>query len=129
MNDLRLPVFCVGTTNDHVAPWRSVYKLHLLADTEITFTLTTGGHNVGIVSPPAVQKRSYQVLTRPYDGKYMDPDAYLGAAERREGSWWPEWQSWLARRSGEQVAPPSMGAPERGYNGLEEAPGTYVYLK
>jgi len=129
MGDLKLPVFCVGTVSDHVAPWRSVYKLHLLADTEITFTLTTGGHNVGIVSPPGVQRRSYQVLTRPYDGKYMDSDAYLGAAERKDGSWWPEWQSWLARRCGEQVAPPSMGAPERGYNALEEAPGTYVYLK
>ncbi|HWS11375.1 MAG TPA: poly-beta-hydroxybutyrate polymerase, partial [Rhodocyclaceae bacterium] len=119
---------CVGTLTDHVAPWRSVYKLHLLTDTEITFALTTGGHNAGIVSEPGRRNRSYRVRTRPYDGKYIDPDAYLGAAEQREGSWWPAWQSWLAARSGEQLAPPAVGAPEKGYNPLEQAPGTYVFL-
>jgi len=128
LNDLRLPVFCVGTLTDHVAPWRSVYKLHLLTDTEITFALTTGGHNAGIVSEPGRRNRSYRIRTRPYDGKYIDPDAYLGAAEQREGSWWPAWESWLAARSGEQLAPPGMGAPEKGYNPLEQAPGTYVFL-
>jgi polyhydroxyalkanoate synthase len=129
LNDLRLPVFCVGTLTDHVAPWRSVYKLHLLTDTEITFALTTGGHNAGIVSEPGRRGRSYRVRTRLYDGKYIDPEAYLGAAESKEGSWWPEWESWLAARAGEQVPPPAMGAPDKGYNVLEEAPGTYVYLK
>jgi len=129
LSDLSLPVFCVGTTSDHVAPWRSVYKLHLLADTDITFVLTNGGHNAGIVCPPGTPRRGYQVLQRPAGGKYMDPDAYLGAAEHREGSWWPEWQAWLEGLSSGRVAPPSMGAPERGYNPLEAAPGTYVYLK
>jgi polyhydroxyalkanoate synthase len=129
LNDLRLPVFSVGTLSDHVAPWRSVFKLHLLADTEITFVLTTGGHNAGIVSEPGRRNRSYRILTRPYDGKYIDPDTYQSAAEVREGSWWTAWQGWLAARSGERVAPPSIGAADRGYNPLEEAPGTYVYLK
>ncbi|HNA05008.1 MAG TPA: alpha/beta fold hydrolase [Rhodocyclaceae bacterium] len=129
LSDLSLPIFCVGTTSDHVAPWRSVYKVHLLADTDITFALTTGGHNAGIVCPPGTPRRSYQILQRPAGGKYMDPDAYLGSAEHREGSWWPEWQAWLEGLSGGRVAPPSLGAPDKGYNPLEAAPGTYVYLK
>src|SRR5690606_8370009 len=62
--NLKLPVFCVGTVFDHVAPWQSVYKLHLLTPSEITFVLTTGGHNAGIVSPPGHPRRHYQILTR-----------------------------------------------------------------
>jgi polyhydroxyalkanoate synthase len=81
------------------------------------------------VNEPGRRNRSFRVCMRQYDGKYIDPDAYLGAAEVKEGSWWPEWQAWLAAHAGERTPPPSMGAPGRGYSPLEDAPGTYVYLK
>lgn len=129
LNDIRVPIFSVGAITDHVAPWRSAYKIHLLTDTEVTFVLTAGGHNVGIVNEPGKAHRSYQVLTRLYDGKYIDPDAYLARAERREGSWWPEWQAWLAARSASQVAPPQMGALDKGYARLMDAPGSYVMMR
>jgi polyhydroxyalkanoate synthase len=129
LTDIRLPIFCVGTVSDHIAPWRSVYRLHLLCDSEITFVLTTGGHNAGIVSEPGHAGRSYQRMTRPYDGKYIDPDAYLAQAVREDGSWWPVLHEWLRARSGEPGAPPRVGAPEKGYTPLADAPGTYVLQK
>ena len=128
LSDIRVAVFCVGTSRDHVAPWRSVHKLHLLTDSEVTFVLSAGGHNTGIVNEPG-RDGGYRVMTRPYDGKYVGPDAYLAQAERRAGSWWPEWRAWLERRSGPPVPPPPLGAPEKGYPPLAEAPGTYVLEK
>ncbi|MES1975976.1 MAG: alpha/beta fold hydrolase [Pseudomonadota bacterium] len=126
LSDLHLPIFALGTETDHVAPWHSVYKLHLLTDSEITFALTSGGHNAGIVSPPGHPRRHYRVLTRPAGGNYLDPAGWEEQAVPHEGSWWPEWAAWLAARSGEPVAPPPMGAPEKGYPALEPAPGSYV---
>jgi polyhydroxyalkanoate synthase len=129
LTDIQVPIFCVGTASDHVAPWRSVYKLHLLTDSEITFLLASGGHNAGIVSEPGRAGRGYRVITRPYDGKYIDPDAYLTRATSKEGSWWPEWLAWLAARSSAPAAPPPLGAAEKGYAPLADAPGTYVLEK
>ena len=57
--DIRQPIFAVGTEKDHVSPWRSVYKLHRLTHTELTFVLTNGGHNAGIVSEPGHAHRHY----------------------------------------------------------------------
>jgi polyhydroxyalkanoate synthase len=120
LTDIHAPLFAVGTTRDHVAPWRSVYKVNLFTDSAVTFLLTTGGHNAGIVSEPGHAGRSYQVMARLHDDPYVDPDAWVAQAPRHEGSWWPEWQLWLARHSGAPLAPPAMG------KALGEAPGEYV---
>ena len=126
LTDIRVPIFSVGTAHDHVAPWRSVFKIHLLTDTEVTFLLTTGGHNAGIVSEPGRAGRSFQLMTRAHDEPYSDPDTWLIAARRKEGSWWREWVAWLEERSGEPVAPPAIGAAEKGHPPLADAPGLYV---
>ncbi|HET6378417.1 MAG TPA: alpha/beta fold hydrolase, partial [Methylocella sp.] len=126
LTDIRAPIFAVGTTRDHVAPWRSAYKINLLADTDVTFLLTTGGHNAGIASEPGNHKRSFQVMTKRADDRYIDPASFVREAPRKEGSWWPEWAAWLASHSGELVPPPPMGAPAAGYAPLCDAPGTYV---
>lgn len=126
LTDISAPVFCIGTLRDHVAPWRSVHKVHLLYDTDVTFLLASGGHNAGIVSEPGHNGRSYQVLTRPHDGRYLDPDTWLATAPLKKGSWWPEWSAWLAERSGDPVDRPEMGAKSLGYTEICDAPGTYV---
>jgi polyhydroxyalkanoate synthase len=126
LSDVRVPIFNVGTESDHVAPWRSVFKFNLLADTDVTFLLTSGGHNAGIVSEPGHPKRHYRVATKRADDHYVDPDVWLAKTPVTEGSWWPEWVAWLDARSGARGAPPKMGAAKGEYAPVGDAPGNYV---
>ena len=126
LNDLRVPIFAVGTQWDHVAPWRSVYKIALLSDTEVDFVLTSGGHNAGIVSEPGHPGRRFQHGRRAAGDRYVDPDSWLAATPTQDGSWWGAWIDWLAERSGPPGPPPQMGAPDKGRPPLMDAPGNYV---
>lgn len=125
LRDIKVPLFVVGTEKDHVAPWRSVYKVALLADPEtFTFLLTSAGHNAGIVTPPGHPRRHYRVLSRQRGERFLPADEWLEQAQRpQQGSWWPAWQKWLKSYSGNKVAAPAMGEP------LDDAPGTYVFDK
>jgi polyhydroxyalkanoate synthase len=126
--DIRAPIFLVGTERDHVAPWKSVYMLHLYADADITFCLTSGGHNVGIVNPPTSEgpPRHFRVATKTAEERYVDPDQWFARHDPQDGSWWPTWQQWLGERSGERIAPP---APHADYMPMGTAPGTYVLMR
>ncbi|MBL8669964.1 MAG: polyhydroxyalkanoic acid synthase [Alphaproteobacteria bacterium] len=124
LTDIRVPVMAVATETDHVAPWRSVYKMHLLADTDVGFLLTTGGHNAGIVSEPGRSNRVFRFAEQKLGAAYRDSDAWYAATPPRPGSWWPCWQEWLAARSGPPGAPPRLGADR--YPSLGPAPGRYV---
>jgi polyhydroxyalkanoate synthase subunit PhaC len=128
LKDIDAPIFAVGTESDHIAPWRSVYKVGLFTDTEVTFVLTNGGHNAGIVSEPGHHGRRYHIATRRRGDRYVDPDTWLASATLCEGSWWPAFAQWLKQRSApEMVSPPAMGAPERGIHPLWPAPGLYIH--
>jgi poly[(R)-3-hydroxyalkanoate] polymerase subunit PhaC len=123
--DIRAPVFAVSTETDHVAPWRSVYKLCLRLDTDVTFLLTNGGHNVGIVSPPANNGRHHRVSTKGARDTYVDPETWLRRTATATGSWWPTWTSWLKERSGAPVAAVPVGGQGK-LTPIVDAPGTYV---
>lgn len=128
VQNIRAPMFVVGTERDHVAPWRSVYKIHYLADTDVTFVLTSGGHNAGIVSEPGRPRRRYRIALQKADGHCLDADTWVETAEQHRGSWWPALGAWLAANSSaERVDPPRMGAPDQGLVPLGDAPGTYVF--
>ena len=124
LGDMKLPMFVVGTERDHIAPWHSVFKLHLLNDGELTFVLTSGGHNAGIVSEPGHPHRHFRIRVRDAGGHTLGPEEWQRDTAPQDGSWWPEWNAWLERRSGQRVNPPPMGAP--GFVPLCDAPGTYV---
>lgn len=125
--DIRAPFFLVGTETDHVAPWRSVHKLHLLSEGDVTFVLTNGGHNAGVVSEPGHPRRHFRIRRRKPGERYVGPDEWCDLAERREGSWWPAWVAWLAEHSGDPAAPPALGNEAAGFPAGEKAPGRYVH--
>ncbi len=129
LQDIRVPLFSVGTGRDHVAPWKSVYKILLLTESDVTFVLTSGGHNAGIVSEPGHIGRSYQISTMPSTARYMPPGQWQANTPMHDGSWWGEWQQWLADHSEDKIKPPSMGNADKSYTAIEDAPGSYVMMK
>jgi len=127
LQNIRTPIFAVGTERDHIAPWRSVYKIHYLADTDVTFALTNGGHNAGIVNEPGHANRHFRLLTKAANDIRLSADEWFAAAQVKDGSWWPVWTTWLATHSSsEKVPTPAMGCEVKGFPPLAAAPGTYV---
>lgn len=123
--DIHAPMLVVGTTRDHVSPWRSVYKIHLQTDTHVTFILAAGGHNAGIVSEPGRPRRSYQIAATEDGHGWTGPDEWEANAPVREGSWWEAMDEWLKARSGKPVPPPPMDPAHV----LCDAPGEYVMVR
>jgi len=119
-SDIETPMFVVGTERDHVSPWRSVYKLHLLTHNSLTFVLTAGGHNAGIVSEPGHAHRYYRCATREVNSAYCSEQEFLTESPKVDGSWWTGWRDWLRQRSAGEVPARTPAA------GLRAAPGEYV---
>ena len=128
LSRIRLPMFVVGTETDHVAPWRSAYKIRgLTRSADYTFLLTSGGHNAGIVSGPVHPRRRHRILTWTTAKAALTADEWMEKAALHEGSWWPAWERWLAEHSAAQQKPPRPPAA-KGKDGVAfaDAPGTYV---
>ncbi|MGH7727675.1 MAG: PHA/PHB synthase family protein [Vulcanimicrobiaceae bacterium] len=124
LRQIRNDLYVVASRDDHIAPWRSVYKLTQLASGAIDFRLANSGHIAGIINPPSSGKGNFWTNER----NEPDPEAWLAGARKTDGSWWNDWIGWLGERSGERVpAPASPGSAE--FPPLGPAPGTYVLEK
>ena len=86
LTDIRAPIFAVGTVHDHVAPWKSVYKIHLPSDTAVTFALAEHGHNTGIAAGTDNPKTHFRITEREADARCIDPDTWSATAPLRSGS-------------------------------------------
>lgn len=127
---LRVPLFVVATERDHVSPWRSVYRVLRLVQAPAQFVLASGGHNVGIVSPPAGPaahaQASYRADSHAAGQAPAHPEDWLAAARAHAGSWWPAWHDWLERHGTASVAARvPQGLLDAGR--AVAAPGTYVF--
>ena len=129
--NIKVPVFAVGTEKDHVVPWRSAHKIHLMVPSSVTFALANSGHNAGIVSEPGHKGRYYRIHERKAGDPYLSPESWLEVAElHKEESWWLAWEKWLVKNSSpDRVKPPSIGTTLAPYQPIADAPGTYVLQK
>jgi len=126
LNDIQAPMYVLGTVRDHVSPWRSVYKIHVLTGAAIDFVLASGGHNAGIVSEPGHAHRTFQHLPADQRGQsFQQADDWLKAATTETGSWWTHWQAWLSSHS----SATQIKAKAVIDKGLGVAPGSYVFEK
>ena len=118
------PLYMVTAEDDHIAPWRQCYRLRRYVSGSLRFVLSTSGHILGIVNPPVQPpKRSFWVGEPGREDRVED---WRDRADEQQGSWWEDWNAWLAGRTGELVAPPG-DHPD--YLPLCPAPGTYVLEK
>lgn len=123
LKTVNIPVHIISTKEDHIAPWKGTYVATQLYSGETTFTLAGSGHIAGVVNPPAAKKYGYW---RNPENPAM-PDEWFAGASQHDGSWWPQWGKWIAKRSGPKIEarqPGSKAAPA-----LEDAPGSYVKVR
>ena len=117
------PTYVLATREDHIVPWKSAYQTTQLMRGTMRFVLGESGHVAGVVNPASKNRRSYWV--NEHDAPPPDAQAWLARAEQRPGSWWTDWDAWLAQYSGGQArAKKRLGSAR--YKVIEPAPGRYV---
>ncbi|AXI53997.1 Poly(3-hydroxyalkanoate) polymerase subunit PhaC (plasmid) [Pseudoseohaeicola sp. NH-UV-7] len=124
LKDVDVPLCSIACETDHIAAWKDCYRgVQQMGSKNKTFIMTQSGHIAGIVNPPT--KNKYGHYTNP--DLDLDHDAWLKGADFHEGSWWPRWEGWLAKRSGKMVSARKVGDSDHPV--LAAAPGTYVEIK
>ena len=122
LSDIRTKIYCVATEADHVSPWPSVFRLSLLTDTDVTFVLTNGGHNGGILSEPGHAGRYFRCGHKDEGDAHITAPDWLKVHQPQDGSWWPHWTKWLKKRSGSVQHPHAARIDV-----IDAAPGRYVF--
>ena len=118
-------VYAVAGLSDHIVPWENAYRSVQLFGGTQRFVLARSGHIQALVNPPARDGAETRASYRVADDASVDADAFLAQTPKLPGSWWPDWDAWLAARSGAtRRAPRSLG--NRRFRAQAKAPGSYV---
>ncbi|MEC3859999.1 class I poly(R)-hydroxyalkanoic acid synthase [Mesobacterium sp. TK19101] len=124
IRDVDVPIFAITTETDHIAAWKDCYRgFQMTGSRSKTFVLGQSGHIAGIVNPPT--KKKYGHFTN--EDLSLSADDWKATADFHEGSWWPRWESWLAKRSGKWI--PARKVGDSAHPPIAPAPGTYVRIK
>ncbi|MBO6519715.1 MAG: class I poly(R)-hydroxyalkanoic acid synthase [Rhodospirillales bacterium] len=123
LSKIKTPVYWLSTKDDHIAPWKSTYAATQIYKGPKRFVLSASGHIAGVINPPAANKYCFWTST-----KYpADPDAFFDGAKQHDGSWWPDWQKWIKKYAGGEVAARKPGDGK--LKVIEDAPGSYVKVR
>jgi polyhydroxyalkanoate synthase len=124
LKDVNVPLCSVACETDHIAAWKDCYRgVQAMGSRSKQFILSESGHIAGIVNPPT--KKKYGHYTN--DDVSLAPEDWLSQADYTEGSWWPVWEKWIAKRSGKWINAREIG--DKSHPALAPAPGTYVRIK
>ena len=124
LSKVTVPVYLQSAREDHIAPAKSVFKATHLFGGPVRFIIAGSGHIAGVINPPAAKKYQY------WTSEASDPadvEDWRAKAKEHPGSWWPDWDQWLAKLSGEKI--PARKPGEGKLKVLGDAPGTYVKVK
>jgi polyhydroxyalkanoate synthase len=123
LRNIEVPTYFLSTREDHIAPWRSTYAGTQLVSGPVRFVLGASGHIAGVINPPSANKYGY------WTNKALpaDPETWLAAADYQAGSWWTDWNKWIARHGGGKVPARQPGSGELA--AIEDAPGSYVQVR
>ena len=121
VSTIKTPCYFISTQDDHIAPWRSTYLGAQLMKGPVRFVLGKSGHIAGIVNHPDANKYGYYTGPAKLN---VEAEQWLDKAKKHEGSWWPDWASWVNKFSDEKVAARQPG--EGKLKVIEDAPGSYV---
>ncbi|HUW39075.1 MAG TPA: class I poly(R)-hydroxyalkanoic acid synthase [Rhodocyclaceae bacterium] len=125
LGKVEVPSYFISTVEDHIAPWKSTYLGASRLAGPVRFVLGGSGHIAGIVNPPSANKYCYWTGAAKLPAT---PEQWLGEADRHPGSWWGDWQRWLAGLNGDDRVP--ARDPARGkLEAVEDAPGSFVKFR
>lgn len=127
LGKIKSPVFIYGSREDHIVPWTAAYASTQVLTGPKRFVLGASGHIAGVVNPPAKKKRSHWTFDPPRGRFPDDPDAWMASATEAPGSWWTEWNGWLASFAGKKIKARAYGSTQ--YKAIEPAPGRYVAVR
>jgi len=122
LRKIKTPTFLLSTREDHISPWRSTYAATHLYRGPVKFVLSASGHIAGVINPPGSKYGYWQSSALP-----ERPEEWLEGAERRDGSWWPIWDEWVAQFADGMTNPRVPGG--NALKPLEDAPGSYVKVR
>ena len=121
IGDVDVPLCAIACESDHIAAWKSSYRgVQKMGSKDKTFILSGSGHIAGIVNPPSKKKYGHWTNT----DMSLSPEDWQGGAEAHEGSWWPMWDTWLAKKSGKKIEAREPGSAT--HPPIAPAPGRYV---